>query len=179
MQKDKSVCVIKEMLDDRKYTDVKECEIDEKKYNYSLQYKDENGDNGFVLWPKETKLGIGDIISFVKDIENKFTSFIIVCDGEITSNAKKTLLVDFKKEYNVQFFFKSKLQQNITKHKRVPKHIKLSNEEKEKVKKHYCVDFNKYPLMLENDPISLYYNFKKGDLILIKRKTHLSYRYVI
>ena len=60
------------------------------------------------------------------------------------------------------------LQINPTKHEYVPKHTKLSIKEGEQLLKKYSLA-SKYqlPLLLKDDVIARYYNYKYGDIIKI------------
>ena len=77
------------------------------------------------------------------------------------------------------------LQINITKHSLVPDHIKLDDEEiKELMEKHSIHSKAQLPLILKDDPIARYYNYKPGDVIKIPtalgslNSNYINYRYV-
>lgn len=77
------------------------------------------------------------------------------------------------------------LQINITKHSLVPEHIKLDEEEiKELMEKHSIHSKAQLPLILKDDPIARYYNYKPGDVIKIPtalgslNSNYINYRYV-
>ena len=78
---------------------------------------------------------------------------------------------------------KSKIE--VTKHILVPKHILLSEKEKEEVIKKYGIKkLNQFPKILKNDPIIKMLEVKEGDLIKIIRnensgKESIYYRIVI
>ena len=59
-----------------------------------------------------------------------------------------------------------KLQFNITKHELVPKHTKLSDQESKEIFERYSIK-NPYqlPLLLKDDVVSKYYNFKPGNIL--------------
>lgn len=106
--------------------------------------------------------GIKDKISIMnKENANKC---IIVYKSNVTSSAKKSLET---LEYEFELFAMHELQLNITRHRLVPKHIRVTLEEKEELDKNYK---GKLPILLSSDPISRYYGFKKGEYIRIVRK---------
>ena len=78
---------------------------------------------------------------------------------------------------------KSKIE--VTKHILVPKHILLSEQEKEEVIKKYGIKkLNQFPKILKTDPIIKMLGAKDGDLIKIIRnensgKESIYYRVVI
>ena len=78
---------------------------------------------------------------------------------------------------------KSKIE--VTKHILVPKHILLSEQEKEEVIKKYGIKkLNQFPKIFKSDPIIKMLGAKEGDLIKIIRnensgKESIYYRIVI
>ena len=69
-------------------------------------------------------------------------------------------------DIEIELFFEDELQYNITKHILVPEHIRLSNNKAKKFKEKYGT---KFPILLINDPISRFFNYKSGDIIKIIR----------
>lgn len=59
----------------------------------------------------------------------------------------------------------------ISKHELVPKHILLSEEEKEDVLKKYGITLRQLPRILETDPAIKEMNAKPGDVVKIIRKS--------
>ena len=75
-----------------------------------------------------------------------------------------------------ELFSLDNLQYNITKHRYVRPHIKLTKSEQEEFRQKMGTDI---PLLLKTDPICRFYNFEKGDIIKIIRKDNfISYRIV-
>ncbi|MCX6821206.1 MAG: DNA-directed RNA polymerase subunit H [Candidatus Aenigmarchaeota archaeon] len=61
---------------------------------------------------------------------------------------------------------------NILNHELIPKHILLSQQEKEEVIKHYGIrKINQFPKILKSDPVVQLLEAKPGDLIKIIRKS--------
>ena len=89
---------------------------------------------------------------------------IIVYRSSVTSSAKKSLET---LEYEYELFGLHELQLNITKHRLVPRHSKVSLSEKEELDKNYK---GKLPFLLQSDAICRYYTFKKGEYVRITRK---------
>ena len=99
---------------------------------------------------------------------------IIIYSGSSTPMATK--LADSSVEIEIELFTEAELQYNITKHRLVPLHRKLPDEEAEQFKKTYGL---KFPVILRTDPISRFYHYKRGDVIKIERKGgFISYRIV-
>ncbi|MBI2144146.1 DNA-directed RNA polymerase subunit H [Candidatus Woesearchaeota archaeon] len=60
---------------------------------------------------------------------------------------------------------------DVRKHVLVPKHVKLSEKEKEEVLKAYSATIENFPRILKKDPALEGLNVKYGDLIRIERKS--------
>ena len=55
---------------------------------------------------------------------------------------------------------------NVTKHKLVPRHTKLDEDEVLRVKTKYGIDsVSKLPVLLTTDPVSKYYGYVSGDTV--------------
>ena len=90
---------------------------------------------------------------------------IVIYNDSVTSIAKKVVENSVDKKF--ELFTIDELQYNITTHRLVPLHIKLSEKEASIFKKKYGL---KFPVILTTDPISRFYNFQRGDVIKIIRK---------
>lgn len=182
-----------EILNDRKYitksvkmtyddwfAKYKVC-INSDKIHYlcKIIYIDDKKQKGGVLWSKIAKIGVTELTYFTK-IANEWKSYILVCQIPPTNQTHKEIVQNLRFVYGVEYFILDELQINITKHKYVPKHEKLSKEEKEKLLEIYNVEPTKFPLIQNTDPVSKYYKFEPGDMIRIRRNNvEISYRYVI
>ena len=92
---------------------------------------------------------------------------IIIYGDTITPTVKKT--IQTMTEMEIELFTESELLFNITKHILVPTHEKLSEFENKIFKKKFGV---KFPIILTTDPVSRFFNFKKGDIIRVTRKNN-------
>lgn len=73
---------------------------------------------------------------------------------------------------------------DITKHRLVPKHEVLSQEEAKEVLERYQIEPHQLPLLLSSDPVARVIGAKPGDIVKITRKSPTSgeiviYRYVV
>lgn len=89
---------------------------------------------------------------------------IVIYNDCITTMASKLIINSI--DIEIELFFEDELQYNITKHRLVPEHIRLSNNKAKKFKETYGI---KFPTLLINDPISRFFNYKSGDIIKIIR----------
>ena len=60
---------------------------------------------------------------------------------------------------------------DITKHSLVPKHVKLSEKEKQELFNEYKITLRELPKILKNDPAIAHLNVKVGDVIKIIRES--------
>ncbi len=99
---------------------------------------------------------------------------IIVHKGTVTACAKKiTALEDA--DVRLEMFHVDELQFNVTKHRYVPLHEKVTESETELLKKNFGLKFGHLQV---SDPISRFYAFERGDLIRIHRPDGIAYRVV-
>jgi DNA-directed RNA polymerase subunit H (RpoH/RPB5) len=148
-----SVCTTMcELLNDRKYTNI---EIGDD----SIVATKPNG--GLVhVYYTELKMNINLVKYFYSLIRtHNITHIILIHTSSITSSANKIL--ENITNTKIELFTSDSLQFNITKHRFVPKHERISSENV----KELC----KYPIIKSFDPIIKYYGFEKGNLIKITR----------
>lgn len=99
---------------------------------------------------------------------------IVVFVDCVTPMAKK-LVID-PVDIIIELFNIDELQYNITHHRLVPQHIKMSENESTKFKKTYGL---KFPTILTTDPISRFYRYRRGDIIkIIRPGGYVTYRIV-
>lgn len=107
---------------------------------------------------------------------NKCKSIILVTKTGVTPGAKESF-ANFSgggQLFNEDFFTR-----NITKHQFVPKFDLMTPEQKIKIMEDYSATESQIPAMLIDDPITKFYNYKRGDLIKITRHDGISYRVIV
>ncbi len=65
----------------------------------------------------------------------------------------------------------AKKQPILTKHVLVPKHLKVSEKEKEEILERYKVTIKEIPKILKDDPAIASLDLKSGDIVKIIRKS--------
>lgn len=99
---------------------------------------------------------------------------IVVYTDCVTPMASKLLACSF--DITLELFHIDELQYNITRHRLVPQHIKLSDYDAKQFKKKYG---SRLPIILETDPIARFYKYKIGDIIkIIRKNNYVTYRIV-
>lgn len=135
----------------------------------SFQASDKN-DNQIAIWfcDDVKKTGIKSIKDLLLIMEQReVTQAIMIARLDLTPPARTFL----QKVTNVhiEYFMDSEVIFNITKHKLVPLHIKLSNEDKQEILQRYNATLNHLPRILSSDPVARFYGAKTGDIFKIIR----------
>jgi len=126
----------------------------------------------FILTEKVKSAYVKELVAEIKDkIPNDHTyEIIFVLKNKVNSTLKK--LEKSKDLGDIQIRACKELQFNITKHTLVPQHIKLLDEEVKALMERYSIHSKtQLPLILKDDPIVRYYNFKSGDVLKIPTST--------
>jgi DNA-directed RNA polymerase I, II, and III subunit RPABC1 len=167
--------VIGEMLDQRGYS---------YKNEEDFILASNNLEELVIFFCSDLKFNLDKLKFYISKMnEIELNHCIIVYADQITSTAKKAIdnLEIIKPEgtivpAEIELFSLKELQYNLTKHILVPLHTKLSDEESFQLKKKFG---HNLASILKTDPVSRFYNFKKGDIIKITRKEgYIIYRIV-
>ena len=154
-----AIKVLLEMVQDRGYI------IDDTKNDFFCIRGHRNNDVILCFLEEDDKLniqGIKDKISVMNKEGSK--KCIIVYRSSVTSSAKKSLET---LEYEFELFGIHELQLNITKHRLVPKHSRVTPSEKQELDTKFK---GKLPFILHTDAVCRYYGFSKGEYVRITRK---------
>ena len=141
------------------------------KESSSIYVKD-NGDRVLIIQSMIDKLNIQIAKEYLTTMLKHECLHMIIIYTCITSSANK--MFNELNNYTVELFNVNELYFNITKHKLVPKHIKLSDKEKS----YFLEQFgDKIPVILKTDPISKIYHYIQNDIIkIIRPNNEISYR---
>jgi DNA-directed RNA polymerase I, II, and III subunit RPABC1 len=102
-----------------------------------------------------------------------FHGLIIYKEG-VTSFTRKA--IEQSIEMYFELFHEEDLQYNIIKHRFQPIFQKIQTETADLIKKQFG---NQFPILKKDDPVCKYYDYQKGDLIKIIRKSgNITYRIV-
>lgn len=125
-----------------------------------------------VLKPQNIYDMVEDLFH-LESILSKKDDFIIITKDEPNDTLKQNIKDIWMSDYiYISLLNIKRLQFNGLKHDSVPRHIKLSEIEKEEYKKKYNIlSDNQIADISYFDPISLLSGFRPGDIIHIKRKS--------
>ncbi|KAI4348623.1 hypothetical protein L6164_009327 [Bauhinia variegata] len=122
------------------------------------------------------------IRSTLTQITNRdtLTGLIFVLQNRVTSQALKAINLFPVK---IELFQITDLLGNITKHVLKPKHVVLTEKEKQDLLKKYNIEQNQLPRMLQNDAMARYYGLERGQVVKITysgeiTQMHVTYRCV-
>ena len=126
-----------------------------------------DGEHIVVFKQAVLKFNVDRVKEYISHLHKmKMNHCIVIYTDSVTSMTKK--LVANSVDIKIELFTVDELQYNITKHRLVPVHIRLSPEEAKNFKDKFGL---KHPAILRNDPIARFYSYKRGDVIKILRKT--------
>jgi DNA-directed RNA polymerase I, II, and III subunit RPABC1 len=103
----------------------------------------------------------------------KMNHCIVIYTESVTPMTKK--LITNSVDITIELFTQEELQYNITKHRLVPEHIRISPEESKEFKEKFGI---KHPAILGTDPIARFFDYKRGDVIKIVRATGEGKRFI-
>lgn len=135
----------------------------------------------FILARRIKPTAIKSCIDEIRELYSNVDELEIVIVLKIEPNHSIYKLEKEKTEKSctVQIMHCKQLQMNITKHRLVPKHEKISEEEAVSLLKYYNLPSRQQlPLILRDDPVVRYYNYKSGDILCITNNVvSLNYGY--
>ena len=124
----------------------------------------------------ETSLNKQVATELLQSMAGSGTYIFIVAN--LTSQAKEVLT---QTEVRVEFLQPSDVAFNKMEHQYVPRYRVLTEEEVLALEKKYFATRDKFPVILESDPVCRYMGFRPGQVLEITRKTlaaEVSYRTV-
>jgi DNA-directed RNA polymerase I, II, and III subunit RPABC1 len=161
---------------DKNYSELSDADFKylthEKKLDlYAFKMKDDKKHGIYVKFITTLRIKPTLIKNYVDEIREQFKDDIldIVIVLKIEPN---NTIYKLEKEKMVQIMNCKELQINKTKHYLVPKHKLISEDESNELLKRYSlISRTQLPLLLHNDPICRYYNFKSGDIVKISNNS--------
>lgn len=148
-----------------------------RQYKINLEKENEiHTDKCIILYSNNNKVNIVYIKNIMKYLnEMNFNNVILIYKDNITSSVKK--IIELSDDIKFELFNEDEICYNITNHYLVPKHELVTDINV--INKLKNLDFKNLPIILKDDPVVRYHNFKIGDLIKIYRNNgNIVYRIV-
>lgn len=125
----------------------------------------------FVFFPDSAYFKAKEIKLYTSTLgKQNIHNGIIICKETLKVHSIKAL-DESRKEYDLELFYIRELLFNITKHKDVPRHVLLREEEKQAVLKERKVGESQLKKILVEDPVNRYYAGKRGQVYRIIRNS--------
>ncbi|OAG29925.1 DNA-directed RNA polymerases I, II, and III subunit RPABC1 [Nematocida displodere] len=136
-----------------------------------FQHSSETKRQLFVFFPDSAYFKAKDIKLYISTLgKQNIYNGIIVCKDTLKAHSLKAL-DEARKDYDLELFYIRELLFNITKHKDVPRHTLLTEEEKQHLLKERKVGENKLRKILTSDVVNRYYGGKRGQVFRITRQS--------
>lgn len=137
-----------------------------------------------VFFAPSPSVAVADLKNFHELMENqRCQAGVVVVQKNISPPARKFCDIlathpEKDKRVYMEVFMETELLINITEHELVPKHTKMSTDEKTALLKRYKLKDTQLPRLQTGDPIAKYYGLKRGDVVKIERPSETAGRYV-
>jgi DNA-directed RNA polymerase subunit H (RpoH/RPB5) len=125
-----------------------------------------------IVFSEKTRITtqeLGNMLNFAS--ENKFTGGLIIVTPTKPSESVLEIVrehISDKSNQLVQLFYQSHLNFDISKHRKVPKHRIITEEEVQAISKEYHIaDIKKIPKIDSQDPMAKWIGARPGDVIEI------------
>ena len=102
---------------------------------------------------------------------------ILVLSNQFLNSNFKKQMANFEVRYIMEYFTLESLLFNVTRHQLVPKHVLLTEEEKNTLLERYSINSSQLPKILVTDPICKYFGAIPGQVFEIHRNPETSGRY--
>ena len=167
MSWEKCLTVVREMMNDRGYTEWEEIDP-----IVSICLKE--NDRIMIYTSKTEKFNIEGVKYAVFQLQqHRLRHAIIIYQNIITSSAKKAM--EHLQDYALEMFEKKELQFNPTRHRLFCPHTRVDKNSNEVPKD----QISNLPVLLRTDVVAKYFYFHRGEIIRIQRHNgSLAYRVV-
>lgn len=136
------------------------------------------GDKILIVFPDEQSIKVPFIASVAeKMLKEGLNRTVLICKGTITSTGNQAV-ADVSSHFKIEYFHDKELLINITHHELVPKHIPLSEDEKQKLLQRYKVKENQLPKIQISDPVARYLGLSRGQVVKIIRASETAGKYI-
>jgi len=161
-------------------------QIKEDDLNIVARIADDPTQSIMVFFCREMKMGVTTLDAYAEKVKRiNCHSMIIVLYHSMTTQCHTRMReLEMQLLCRIETFTEAELVVDITKHILVPRHIVLSEKEKEEVLQRYHVTVHQLPKIMTTDPIARHYGLRLGQIVKIIRFSenagqYVTYRYVV
>lgn len=147
------------------------------------QKRDDPSAQIYVFFPEEHRgkmVGIKPISERLDRMDRDgVKNVIFVMETGMTTFAKNGIdKIAATNKITIETFNENDLLINITRHKLVPKHEVMSDDEKRALLKRYKLKESQLPRIQKSDPVARYYGLVQGTVVKITRPSETAGRYI-
>lgn len=124
----------------------------------------------FIIKSNKKKVCLNEIKEVFE--KNKYSNYLIIIPEKLSFDAN----LEIQKYKNVEIFSYDYFLFSLPRHVYVPKHILLSEKQKEIFLKIRKIDILQLPIIKSTDPIIKYYGWERGNIVQIQRPGWTVYR---
>jgi DNA-directed RNA polymerases I, II, and III subunit RPABC1 len=141
--------------------------------------KNDDEDSKIMLYfPDEIRITVPIIASIAQKMHKEsIKRTVMVGKGNITPSAKQAI-TEVQTHFIIEYFEEKELLVNITEHELVPKHIVMTDVEKQALLKRYRVKEGQLPKIQVTDPVARYFGLSRGQVVKIIRTSETAGRYI-
>jgi len=161
-------------------------QVQEDKLSIVARKADDPTQSIMVFFCREMKMGVSTLEEYSDRVKkaNCHSVIIVLYHSMTTQCHTKMREVELKNACRIETFTEAELVVDITKHNLVPKHVVLSDKEKQDLLQRYHVTVQQLPKITTTDPIARHYGLRLGEVVKIIRFSetagqYVTYRYVI
>merc|ERR1711920_499384 len=141
--------------------------------------KDNHGQQLIVFFPEENKrVGAKPIRILAEKMDEKGIKEAVLVVRQPLTPLARTAVNEALAKMRIDVFHENELIINITRHELVPKHVPLTDEEKQQLLNRYKMKPSQLPRVQLSDPMPRYFGLQKDQVMKIIRPSETAGRYV-
>merc|ERR1719272_2760620 len=149
------------------------------KFIILVHKKRETSQQLIVFFPEENKrVGVKPIRVLAERMDEKGIKEAILAVKQPLTPLARTAIVEAMSKMRIEVFHESELIVNITHHELVPKHVPLTEEERQQLLNRYRMKPTQLPRIQQQDPIARYFGMSRDQVVKIMRPSETAGRYV-
>eukprot|EP01054_Gregarina_sp_Poly1_P001375 Gregarina_sp_Poly_1__1374@NODE_1340_length_4345_cov_84_710145_g900_i0_p3_GENE_NODE_1340_length_4345_cov_84_710145_g900_i0NODE_1340_length_4345_cov_84_710145_g900_i0_p3_ORF_typecomplete_len207_score28_50RNA_pol_Rpb5_C/PF01191_19/8e38RNA_pol_Rpb5_N/PF03871_14/1_3e18Mrr_cat/PF04471_12/0_00022Mrr_cat/PF04471_12/1_1e03Pox_RNA_Pol_22/PF05273_13/0_029ATP_bind_3/PF01171_20/0_11ATPsynt_ab/PF00006_25/0_72_NODE_1340_length_4345_cov_84_710145_g900_i036614281 len=142
-------------------------------------HKDDESRKILVYFSDETrKTGVKPVKELSEKMEERNITNAILVAQQVPTAFARNAIAEVAPQRIIEYFVENELLVNITRHELVPKHVPLTDEEKQALLKQYKIKDLQLPRIQQTDAVAKYFGLQRGQVVKIIRPSESAGRYV-